>query len=76
MHQAGGAAVGNGHRIVGLLGLRSVCGAHGGGIVDERRARPTEDLASVIANAVLDGEPIWPFQQNPDQIGASGRTRG
>lgn len=34
-----------------------------GGIVDERRARPTDDLASVIANAVLDGEPIWPFQQ-------------
>ena len=34
-----------------------------GGIIDERRARPTDDLASVIANAVLDGEPIWPFQQ-------------
>jgi cytochrome P450 len=34
-----------------------------GGLVDERRARPTEDLASVIANAMLDGEPIWPFQQ-------------
>jgi cytochrome P450 len=34
-----------------------------GGIVDERRARPTDDLSSVIANAVLDGEPIWPFQQ-------------
>lgn len=34
-----------------------------GGIVDERRARPTEDLASLIANAVVDGEPIWPFQQ-------------
>jgi cytochrome P450 len=37
--------------------------AYFGGVVDERRARPTEDLASVIANAVLDGEPIWPFQQ-------------
>jgi cytochrome P450 len=37
--------------------------AYFGGIVDERRARPTDDLASVIANAVLDGEPIWPFQQ-------------
>jgi cytochrome P450 len=34
-----------------------------GGLVDERRARPTDDLASVIANAMLDGEPIWPFQQ-------------
>jgi cytochrome P450 len=34
-----------------------------GGIVDERRARPTDDLSSVIANATLDGEPIWPFQQ-------------
>ncbi|HEV8627713.1 MAG TPA: cytochrome P450, partial [Acidimicrobiia bacterium] len=34
-----------------------------GGLVDERRARPTEDLASVIANAIVDGEPIWPFQQ-------------
>src|SRR5438132_455572 len=34
-----------------------------GALVDERRARPTEDLASVIANAVVDGEPIWPFQQ-------------
>ncbi|HEV7534597.1 MAG TPA: cytochrome P450, partial [Acidimicrobiia bacterium] len=34
-----------------------------GGLVDERRARPTDDLASVIANAVVDGEPIWPFQQ-------------
>jgi cytochrome P450 len=37
--------------------------AYFGGIVDERRARPTDDLASVIANATLDGEPIWPFQQ-------------
>ncbi|HZQ76921.1 MAG TPA: cytochrome P450 [Acidimicrobiia bacterium] len=37
--------------------------AYFGALVDERRARPTEDLASVIANAVLDGEPIWPFQQ-------------
>jgi cytochrome P450 len=37
--------------------------AYFGGIVDERRARPTDDLSSVIANAVLDGEPIWPFQQ-------------
>jgi cytochrome P450 len=34
-----------------------------GELVDERRARPTDDLASVIANAVVDGEPIWPFQQ-------------
>jgi cytochrome P450 len=34
-----------------------------GGLVDERRARPTEDLASLIANAIVDGEPIWPFQQ-------------
>ncbi len=34
-----------------------------GAIVDDRRARPTDDLASVIANATLDGEPIWPFQQ-------------
>jgi cytochrome P450 len=34
-----------------------------GALVDERRARPTEDLASVIANAVVDGEPIWPYQQ-------------
>src|SRR5581483_8660360 len=34
-----------------------------GALVDERRARPTDDLASVIANAVVDGEPIWPFQQ-------------
>jgi cytochrome P450 len=37
--------------------------AYFGGIVDERRARPTDDLASLIANAVVDGEPIWPFQQ-------------
>jgi cytochrome P450 len=37
--------------------------AYFGALVDERRARPTEDLASVIANAVVDGEPIWPFQQ-------------
>ena len=34
-----------------------------GALVDERRARPTEDLASVLANAVVDGEPILPFQQ-------------
>ncbi len=34
-----------------------------GGLVDERRARPTEDLASVLANAMVDGEPILPFQQ-------------
>jgi cytochrome P450 len=34
-----------------------------GELVDERRARPTDDLASLIANAVVDGEPIWPFQQ-------------
>jgi cytochrome P450 len=34
-----------------------------GALVDERRARPTDDLASLIANAVVDGEPIWPFQQ-------------
>jgi len=37
--------------------------AYFGALVDERRARPTDDLASVIANAVIDGEPIWPFQQ-------------
>jgi cytochrome P450 len=34
-----------------------------GALVDERRARPTDDLASLIANAEIDGEPIWPFQQ-------------
>jgi cytochrome P450 len=34
-----------------------------GALVDERRARPTDDLASLIANAIVDGEPIWPFQQ-------------
>jgi cytochrome P450 len=34
-----------------------------GALVDERRARPTDDLASLIANAMIDGEPIWPFQQ-------------
>jgi len=34
-----------------------------GALVDERRARPTEDLASVLANAIVDGEPILPFQQ-------------
>jgi cytochrome P450 len=31
-------------------------------LVDERRARPTDDLASVIANATIDGEHIYPFQ--------------
>src|SRR2546421_5588573 len=34
-----------------------------GALVDERRGRPTDDLASLIANAEIDGEPIWPFQQ-------------
>lgn len=34
-----------------------------GALVDERRARPTDDLASVLANAVVEGEPILPFQQ-------------
>ena len=34
-----------------------------GALVDERRARPTDDLASVLANALVDGEPILPFQQ-------------
>ena len=34
-----------------------------GALVDERRARPTDDLASLIANAIVDGEPIWPFHQ-------------
>jgi cytochrome P450 len=33
-----------------------------GALIDERRARPTDDLASVIANATLDGEPLGPFQ--------------
>ena len=33
-----------------------------GALVDERRARPTDDLASVIANAIVEGEPILPFQ--------------
>jgi cytochrome P450 len=33
-----------------------------GHLIDERRARPTDDLASVIANATLDGEPLGPFQ--------------
>jgi cytochrome P450 len=33
-----------------------------GALTDERRACPTEDLASVIANATLDGEPLPPFQ--------------
>ena len=37
--------------------------AYFGALVDERRARPTEDLASVLANAMVDGEPILPFQQ-------------
>jgi cytochrome P450 len=36
--------------------------AYFGGLIDERRARPTDDLASVIANATLDGEPLGPFQ--------------
>lgn len=31
-------------------------------LTDQRRAEPTDDLASVIANATLDGEPILPFQ--------------
>jgi cytochrome P450 len=31
-------------------------------LTDERRAHPTDDLASVIANATIDGEPIGPFQ--------------
>jgi cytochrome P450 len=34
-----------------------------GALIDERRARPTEDLASVLANALIEGEPILPFQQ-------------
>jgi cytochrome P450 len=34
-----------------------------GALVDERRARPTDDLASLIANAIIDGEPILPFHQ-------------
>jgi len=34
-----------------------------GALVDERRARPTDDLASLIANAIVDGAPIWPFHQ-------------
>jgi cytochrome P450 len=33
-----------------------------GALIDERRARPTDDLASVIANATIDGEPLGPFQ--------------
>jgi cytochrome P450 len=33
-----------------------------GALVDDRRARPTDDLASVLANAIVDGEPILPFQ--------------
>jgi cytochrome P450 len=33
-----------------------------GALIDERRARPTDDLASVIANATVDGEPLGPFQ--------------
>jgi cytochrome P450 len=37
--------------------------AYFGALVDERRARPTDDLASVIANATFDGEPIPAFQQ-------------
>jgi cytochrome P450 len=37
--------------------------AYFGALVDERRARPTDDLASLIANAIVDGEPIWPFHQ-------------
>jgi cytochrome P450 len=37
--------------------------AYFGALVDERRARPTDDLASVIANATFDGEAIPAFQQ-------------
>jgi cytochrome P450 len=33
-----------------------------GALIDERRAHPTDDLASVIANATVDGEPMGPFQ--------------
>lgn len=32
-------------------------------LVEQRRARPTDDLASVIANAEIDGEPIDAFKQ-------------
>jgi len=32
-------------------------------LVEERRARPTEDLASVIANATIDGEPLGLMEQ-------------
>jgi len=31
-------------------------------VIQERRARPTDDLASVLANATVDGEPMGPME--------------
>lgn len=33
------------------------------GLIEARRAEPTDDLASVLANAEIDGQPIDPFKQ-------------
>ncbi len=34
-----------------------------GALIEDRKANPTEDLASVIANATFDGEPMPPLDQ-------------
>ncbi|MBW2417880.1 MAG: cytochrome P450 [Deltaproteobacteria bacterium] len=44
------------------LGFLKEAAAFLSGIIEERRANPTDDLASVLANASLDGEPVPPFE--------------
>jgi cytochrome P450 len=44
------------------LGFLQEAGAFLSRIIDDRRANPTGDISSVLANATIDGEPIPPFE--------------
>ncbi len=44
------------------LGFLQEAGAFLSRIIDDRRANPTDDISSVLANATIDGEPIPPFE--------------
>ena len=57
--------LGYGHEL-GEMGVVKVIGdfnAYVSALIEERRARPTDDLASVLATATIDGAPIDAFKQ-------------
>jgi len=58
----GVAAPGSGNPQVDLFALVQQFFAYFGEVTADRRANPRDDLATVIANGIIDGEPIGPLE--------------